>query len=112
MWSPNPESIITSAMKVAQAQAALVEQFKSAIQDHIDATAAARNYTDGVSLASYVASTVPSWAAEAAAFVAWRDAVWAYAYAEMDRVLNAERPQPSVAEMLSELPAIEWPEPA
>ena len=89
-----------------------IDDYKEAIQRRVDETASARNYKDGVSLASYVASTNRTWASEAEAFVAWRDAVWAYAYAEMDRVLNAERPQPSVAELLAELPVIKWPEAA
>jgi hypothetical protein len=34
--------------------------FASAIQAHIDATAKARAYADGVACANYVASTVPA----------------------------------------------------
>lgn len=45
------------------------------------------------------------------AFVAWRDAVWTYAYAELDKVLAAEREQPSVEAFIGELPVIAWPEP-
>lgn len=52
---------------------------------------------------------MPQWAAEAAVFVAWRDAVWLYAYAEMDKVLTGQRPQPSIDDLIAELPAIEWP---
>jgi len=101
--------LITAEMKAAQAQAATVEQFRSAIQAHVDAAAATRLYDSGNSLASYVASTNPAWAAEATAFVAWRDAVWAYAYTELDRVMAGEREQPTVEEFIGELPVIEWP---
>jgi hypothetical protein len=83
--------------------------YSAAVQAHIDATARGRGYDSGVSLASYVASTITSWAAEAAAFVAWRDAVWAYAYMELAKVRNAERSQPTVAELVAELPTITWP---
>lgn len=90
--------------------AVLIEMFRAAIQAHVDATAIAKRYDSSTSLASYVASTVTQWAAEAAAFVAWRDAVWAYAYAELDKVLAAERTVPTVEDFLGELPAVEWPE--
>lgn len=78
-------------------------------QAHVDAAARDRSYHDGVHLASYVASTNVVWAAEAAAFVAWRDAVWAYAYAQLAAVAAEEREQPTVAELVGELPEMEWP---
>lgn len=87
----------------------VIESFRFAIQAHVDATAVSRLYDSGNSLATYVSSTNPQWAAEAVAFVAWRDAVWAYAYAEMDRVLTGEREQPTIEAFLGELPQIEWP---
>lgn len=88
----------------------VTEGFRLAIQRHVDSQAISRRYESGNSLATYVSSTNPDWAAEAVAFVAWRDAVWAYAYAEMDKVLDGEREQPTVEEFLSELPDIEWPQ--
>lgn len=90
----------------------IIEGFRAAIQQHVDQTAIAKLYDSGNSLATYVSSTVPQWAAEAAAFVAWRDAVWAYAYAEMDKVLGGLRAQPTIEDFLAELPEIEWPDAA
>lgn len=84
--------------------------FERAIQAHVDAAARSRNYADGNSLASYVNSTVATWAAEATTFVAWRDAVWVYSYAELAKALNQLRPVPAVADFIEELPAISWPE--
>ncbi|AZO82181.1 hypothetical protein B5U98_08015 [Bosea sp. Tri-39] len=86
-----------------------VEHYRRAIQAHVDATAQARNYDSGLICASYLDSTNPAWAAEAAALVAWRDAVWVYAYAELAKVEGGEREQPTVAEIVAELPAISWP---
>lgn len=86
-----------------------LEEYEAAIQAHVDQTAVSRQFRDGVTLASYTASTHTQWAAEAQVFVAWRDQVWAYAYQEMARVQAGERAQPSVEEILSELPAIDWP---
>ncbi|MGA0540738.1 hypothetical protein [Neotabrizicola sp. VNH66] len=83
-----------------------VEDYRRAVQSHIDAAARSRLYSDGTSLASYVSSTNAVWAAEAAAFVAWRDTVWAQVYA-----LWADPPAvpPTIAELIAALPEIVWP---
>lgn len=83
--------------------------YSAAIQSHVDATAKARGYADGVALAGYSTSTIPAWAVEAASFIAWRDAVWIYAYTELAKVQGGQRPQPSVAGFIAELPKIIWP---
>lgn len=87
----------------------VIEAFRLAIQSHIDAQAISRRYDNGNSLAGYVNSTVPQWAAEAIAFVAWRDAVWLYAHEEMDKVLDGARGQPTIEAFLAELPELVWP---
>ncbi len=101
--------LVTAEQKAAAAQAATMELFRSAIQRHVDTTAQSRRYDSGHALASYIASTNKQWSAEAAAFVTWRDAVWVYAYAELDKVLAAEHEQPTVDAFIGELPVIEWP---
>ena len=83
-----------------------VSDFETAIQRHIDATARQRLYRDGNTCASYVNSTVPIWAAEAAAFVAWRDAVWEQVFIDMTEGEFTGTP----AEYVVTLPVIEWPE--
>lgn len=92
-----------------EAAPATQSDYAAAIQTHVDATARSQQFNDGVTLASYAVSTNTIWAAQAQAFVAWRDAVWVYAYGEMDKVLGGQRPQPTVAEIVAELPAINWP---
>lgn len=86
-----------------------ITDYENAIQNLVDNTARERQFADGVSLASYVASTKPKWAAEAQAFVAWRDYVWTSAYAELEKVQNGEREQPSIEAIIEELPKITWP---
>lgn len=120
----NPYHIIEGDPLFAEAQAAgadlplepapeprplTLDDFRAAIQAHIDTTAQERSYDSGITCASYVGSTNPGWAGEATAFVAWRDAVWIYAYAELAKVETAQRPQPTIEAFLSELPAIAWP---
>ncbi|MGO4558337.1 hypothetical protein [Mesorhizobium sp. 2RAF21] len=92
--------------------AAAQPQFRQAIQAHIDGLAQSRNYNDGGSLAGYRGSSVPAWAAEAEVFCTWRDNVWVYAYAEMDKVRAGTREIPTIDAFIAELPAIVWPEPA
>lgn len=90
-----------------------LNDYRRAVQAHVDVTAQERQYDNATSCASYVNSTNPVWAAEATAFVAWRDAVWAYAFTELDKVTNGERQQPTVSEFIDELivafPMV-WPE--
>lgn len=83
--------------------------YEAAIQTLVDNTATSRRFRDGVTMASYVASTNPQLADEAQAFVAWRDAVWAHAYTELEKVQNGERATPSIADFLNELPTVIWP---
>ncbi|UNK36579.1 hypothetical protein MNR02_08630 [Shinella sp. H4-D48] len=87
----------------------IISDYEDAIQAHVDDSARSRQFRDGVTLASYTASTNPQWASEAAAFVAWRDAVWAYSYTELAKVQAGQREQPTVDDFLMELPAIIWP---
>ena len=101
--------IITAEQKRQEQIAEVISRYRTAIQSMIDQTASERQYDSGANLASYVNSTIPQWASEATAFVAWRDQVWAYALAELDKVQNGDRVQPSVEDFLTELPVFEWP---
>lgn len=83
--------------------------YASAIDARVEKVALSRGYSSASTLASYVNSTVPAWSAEAVAFVAWRDAVWSYAYAQLSAVQSGSRPQPTVDELVAELPTITWP---
>lgn len=86
-----------------------ITDYENAIQDLVDTSARERQFRDGVTLASYTASTKPKWAAEAQAFVAWRDNVWFYAYGELAKVQAGQRPQPTVEQFLGEIAPIAWP---
>ncbi len=83
--------------------------YEAAIQGIIDNTARERQFRDGVTLASYIGSTMPRWAAEAKAFIAWRDNVWFYAYGELAKVQAGHRQQPTVEQFLAEIAPIAWP---
>ncbi|NTG19995.1 hypothetical protein G6L00_06005 [Agrobacterium rhizogenes] len=86
--------------------------YTAAIAGMLDAKAKERRYDNAVSIATYAGSSNAQWAAEAQAFVAWRDQVWGYCYAELDKVQNGERQQPSVSDFLTELETqfpMTWP---
>lgn len=102
----NPDGTFSEPAPVAAVPN--LNDYEAAIQGYVDDTARSKLFRDGVTLASYTASTNPQWAAEAEAFVAWRDQVWAYAYQELARVQGGDREQPSVTQILSELPLINW----
>lgn len=80
------------------------DDYATAIQSLIDATAKAKGYADGAALAGYSESTIPAWSEEAKAFIAWRDQVWVYAYTELAKVQAGQREQPSIEAILAELP--------
>ncbi len=86
-----------------------ITDYENAIQNLVDSTAQARQFRDGVTMASYIGSTKPKWAAEAQAFVAWRDNVWFYAYGQLAKVQAGERPQPTVDQFIAEIAPIAWP---
>ena len=86
-----------------------ITDYENAIQNLVDGTARERQFRDGVTLASYIGSTKPKWAAEAQAFVAWRDNVWFYAYGELAKVQAGQREQPTVEKFLDEIAPIAWP---
>jgi len=90
--------------------------FEEAIEAHIEATAQAvspntghQRYSSAQSCVSYINSTKPAWKAEAEAFVAWRDDIWEYAFAELAKVQAGERDEPTIEAFIAELPAITWP---
>ncbi len=81
---------------------------ESALGVLVNGTARGKGYASAESCAGYVASTVPAWAAEAAAFVAWRDAVYLAAYAMLDDV-QAGDPAPTLSGLIAAMPEMEWP---
>ena len=75
------------------------------VQAWMDATAQQKGYDSVVSCATYATSSVPEFAADAAAIIAWRDQVWLAAYAWRDG-LNGQLPEviPTLDEVIAQLP--------
>jgi hypothetical protein len=81
-----------------------------AVKGHIQSVVSQRQYDSIVSLKSYLQSTNPQWAAEAAAGNVWNDAVWAKVIDIQTQVASGQRPIPTPTEVIAELPVIQWPQ--
>jgi hypothetical protein len=100
-----PEPEVPPEPTPEQIQAAVV----AAVQKRLNDFARTRNYDNILSACSYIASTVPQFAAEAAYCVEARDATWATLYAGLADVQAGLRPMPTLEEVLLELPVLVWP---
>jgi hypothetical protein len=80
-----------------------------AIKGHFDFIARQREYDNLLSIDTYKDSNVPQWAAEHAAFFAWRDQCWLIAYQIQADVQAGLRPVPTPEQVISELPILVWP---
>ena len=88
----------------------IVAVVTQAVQQRLDDFARARNYDGILSACTYATSTVPKFAAEGQYAVQARDASWAACYQTMADVQSGRRAMPSVEQVLSELPTLEWPQ--
>lgn len=93
----------------ALTQDQIIANLQGAVQNHLDTTARTRNYDGILSACTYATSTNPQFAAEGQACVEWRDACWSICYMVMSAVQTGQRPIPSDAGLLAELPEIGWP---
>lgn len=84
------------------------QELKAAVQAHLDSTVQTRNYNGILSCCSYVSSTDSVFAAEGAAALAWRDAVWRYCYNVLADYEAGLRPLPTAEELIAALPTLNW----
>lgn len=71
--------------------AEIIALFMPQLQQWMDGTAQQNGYDGVVSCVSYKDSGVAQWAQDAAAMIAWRDAVWGWAY-QQQPTLDAMTP--------------------
>lgn len=76
----------------------------AAVQDMLDTEARRKNYDNILSACSYAGAPNP-FQAEAVSFVQWRGDCWSRCYAILADVQASRRTQPTVAELVAELPA-------
>lgn len=81
----------------------------AAIQAKLDERARSKGYDDIVSACSYAAQPAGApFQAEGAAFLQWRSAVWAKAYATLADVQTGKVPMPTPAQAVADMPEIVW----
>ena len=80
----------------------------NAVQTYMDETVQARGYDNIHTACSYVNSTDEIFAREGKACVVWRDSVWRMCYNILADVKLGIRNIPTVDELLTELPVLEW----
>jgi hypothetical protein len=80
------------------------DDYARAIRSYLDEGARAMRYDSIDTAVSYRGDPNPNYSAEGEAFAAWRSAVWTYAYAEFGKVLMGAREQPSIEQIIGELP--------
>lgn len=90
-----------------QAGERLKASFQTRLEMIIEETAQSKQYSSPASCASYKDSTNPVWAAEANAFIAWRDACYIYAFDYLERAENGEI-EPDLDTFLNGIPVISW----
>jgi len=99
--------VIKRAAEVeAEALAATERAIAAAADARVEEQAQALGYNSSAHLAGYFNSTRQDWAAEAAAFIAWRDLVWVTVFAvRADSIASGK--VPTLDDVLAALP--KWP---
>jgi hypothetical protein len=79
-----------------------------AVQAKLDKACKAKGYDNGFACASYASSTVETFKNEADAFITWRDACWVKCYSLLEQYQSGLIERPTVEQVLTELPNLEW----
>lgn len=117
---PDGQAIVSSSLQIINGVPTIVnvfapvpvsiDDFKAAFDAHLDEVAQERQYDNRVSIATYATSTNPAWAAEAQAYIAWRDAALIYMFEQLATVQAGEIQPPTVAEFIAGIDPIVWPD--
>ena len=85
-----------------------IDDYKAAFDAHLDSVAQSKSYDNRITIATYAVSTNAVWAAEAQAFIEWRDAALASMFSQLAAV-QAGGDAPTIDEFIAALPEIVWP---
>ncbi|MDQ0454668.1 hypothetical protein [Rhizobium paknamense] len=102
-------STIDGWVNVPVSDEVLKRRYQLAIQEMMNAKARERGYDSMTTAVTYSGDKNATFAAEAAALKDWRSDVWVYSLAELEKVIAKQRPIPTIADFLTELPAFSWP---
>ena len=104
---PTEQSLLDQAPSLALQHAQ--KQIEKELRILIESKPPEKGYDSVTTLTSYTTSGNTQWKAEADAFIAWRDSVFAYAYQTMSDVQNGNTALPTIDEFLAAIPALVWP---
>lgn len=93
---------------VVRTQEEILKEYEDAVQAYLDQIAQSRDYDNTYTCLSYLNSTNETWKTESNIFNAWRDQVWEKCHEILNKVLNSEITQPTIDELINQLPKIEW----
>jgi len=87
----------------------LQSQIEYLLRKIVESKPVEKGYDSIATLSSYITSSNAQWKAEAEAFIAWRDSLFAFAYSELNQVQTGQIQPPSIDEFISSLPSLVWP---
>jgi len=86
------------------------DEVTAAVQRRLDTFAQTRGYDNIFTATTYASSTDPYFRAEGECAVQARDMTWRMAYQILGAVLAGARPEPTLEELMAELPELHWPD--
>lgn len=89
----------------------ILKKYQLAVQAHLDSIAQSRDYDNTYTCLSYLSSTDQTWNRESHAFNVWRDQVWRKCHQILNSFMAGQIQQPSIQELISQLPVIDWNDP-
>lgn len=85
-----------------------VKMYEAAIDNFMNQKAKDRGYDSRITCALRAGFSGP-FQSEGLAFAQWMDSCYTYTYQVLEQVKSGARPQPTVEELLNELPVLTWP---
>jgi hypothetical protein len=109
VWTQNWSTVPCTEEEVAQNIETAKTNLQAAVQNRLDSFAQTRNYNGILSCCSYATSTNQKFQQEAQYCVQARDAHWAACYVVLQEFEAGTRSIPTVEELLSLMPTLQWP---
>ncbi len=90
-------------------QLLVLEDYEDAVQKYLDDTVKIKGYDNVYTCLSYKGDPDPIFSAEADAVLNWRSQVWRAAQGILNQWQQGQIEQPTISEVISQLPTLEWP---
>ena len=87
-----------------------VKDYENAVQKYLDDTVQQKGYDNVYTCLSYKGDPDPIFSADADAVLSWRSTVWRTAQGILNDWQQGKIEQPTVSQVLAQLPTLVWPE--